>query len=101
MRNYAVCSAAVFALASVLIGCGGNTEVGDTARNAAIYRSVIADVVDTSSAGLDHSAERPVLFIEAFEADGMTLEVQVKLVTSFIEQYDVRFIDDRDRKSVV
>ncbi len=96
LRNYVVRLTAIFALAGVLFGCGSNAEADNTARNAEIYRSVIADVVDKSGAGLDHSTERPVLFIEAFEADGMTLEVQVKLVTSFIEQYDVRFIDDRD-----
>lgn len=96
LRTNALRLTTVFALAGVLIGCASNTKVDETARNAAIYRSVIADVVDRSGVSLDDSEDQPVLFIEAFEADGITLEVQVEVVTSFIEQYEIRFIDDRD-----
>jgi hypothetical protein len=96
LRTNALRLTTVFALAGVLIGCGIDTEVDDADRNATIYRSVIADVVGRSGVGLDDSDDLPVLFIEAFEADGISLEVQVEVVTSFIEQYEIRFIDDRD-----
>jgi hypothetical protein len=100
LRTSALRLTSVFALAGVLMGCVSDTAVDDTARNAAIYRSVIADVVDHSAVGLDSSDDLPVLFIEAFETDGITLEVQVEVVTSFIEQYEIRFIDDRDEALV-
>ena len=96
LRTTALRLSTFFALAGVLIGCGSNSEVDDADRDATIYRSVIADVVDRSGVSLDDSEHRPVLFIEAFEADGISLEVQVEVVASFIEQYDIRFIDDHD-----
>ena len=96
VRKQTLRLAAVLVVASVLIGCGSSTEVDDTARNAAIYRSVIVDVVDRSGVVLDGVDGLPVLFIEAFDADGIALEVQVEVVSSFIEQYEIRFIDHRD-----
>lgn len=89
------------ALAGVLIGCVNGTEVDNTARDVAVYRSVVADVVDRSGVDLDRSEDLPVLFIEAFDADGIPLEVQVELVNSFIEQYEVRFIDHLDEAVAV
>lgn len=88
--------AAVFLVAGVLIGCVNNTDGDNTARNAAVYRSVIADVIDRSGVVLDSEEDSPVVFIEAFDADGISLEVQVEVVSSFVEQYEIRFIDDRD-----
>ena len=95
-RTHASGLAAAFALASVLIGCVNSADVDNTERDAAIYRSVIADVADRSGVVLDGSEDLPVVFIEAFDADGIDLEVQVEVVGSFIEQYEIRFIDDRD-----
>jgi hypothetical protein len=87
---------AIFALASVLIGCGSDSELQDTDRDVAIYRSIIADVADRSDLGPNDSEDLPLLFIESFGADGIGLEVQVEVVASFIEQYEIRFIDDRE-----
>jgi hypothetical protein len=87
---------AILTAALVLIGCGDSPEVDNVARDAAIYRSVIADVVDRSGVDLDDSENLPVLFIEAFDADGIAIEVQVEIVNRFIEQYEIRFIDDHD-----
>ncbi|MDH4278217.1 MAG: hypothetical protein OEZ14_17610 [Acidimicrobiia bacterium] len=89
------------ALAGVLIGCVNGTEVDDTARDAAVYRSVVADVVDRSGVDLDRSEDLPVVFIEAFDVAGIPLKVQVELVNSFIEQYEIRFIDHLDEAVVV
>ena len=93
--------ATVVALSGLLIGCVNSIESDITDRNAAIYRSVIADVVERSGVELDSSEGLPVLFIEAFDVDGIALEVQVELVTSFTEQYEIRFIDDRDEATAI
>ena len=95
LRTHALRLGALLAVAGVLIGCLNSTDGDDTARNAAVYRSVIADVVDRSGVVLD-GEELPVVFIEAFDADGIALEVQVEVVSSFAEQYEIRFIDHRD-----
>jgi hypothetical protein len=95
-RTYALRLATALSLAGVLSGCVDGTETDDTARDAAIYHSVIADVLDRAGVDLDRSEALPVVFIEAFDADGIALEVQVDVVNSFIEQYDIRFIDDRN-----
>lgn len=86
-------SAAIFALASLLSGCANTTEVDNTLRDAAVYRSVIVDVVDSSGVELDDTEDLPMVFVEAFDADGIALEVQVEIVNGLIETYHVRFID--------
>jgi hypothetical protein len=96
LSDSAVCLAAGFTLALVLSGCASNTDADNTLRDAAVYRSVIVDVVDRSAVDLDSSGELPTLFIETFDADGVALEVQVEIVNDLIEQYEVRFIDDRE-----
>lgn len=96
IRTHASVLAAVFAVASVLIGCVNSAVVDHTERDAAIYTSIIADVADRSGVVLDGTADLPVLFIEAFDADGIDLQVQVEVVGSFIQQYEIRFVDDRD-----
>lgn len=100
-RTSALRLAILFALAGVLSGCANNTKVDNTPRNAAIYRSVIADAVDRSGVNLDDSEDLPVVFIEAFDQNGIALEVQVEVVNGFIEQYEIRFIDDRDEAMAV
>lgn len=88
-------TAAVAAL-WLLSGCveGGGTD--NSVRDAAIYQSVILDVVERSGIGLDGAAGRPVLFVEALGSDQIPLRVQVAVVNGLIEQYEIRFIDDRD-----
>lgn len=96
LRTHASVLAAFFAVASVLVGCVNSDDVDNTERDAAIYRLIIADVAGRSGVVLDGSEDLPVLFIEAFDADGIDLQVQVEVVGSFIEQYEIRFIDNRD-----
>lgn len=96
IRTHAPVLAAVLAVASLLIGCVNSAVVDNTERDAAIYRSIIADVADRSEVVMDSTTDLPVLFIEAFGADGIDLQVQVEVVGSFIEQYEIRFIDVRD-----
>ena len=92
----AMCVAAAFALTVLSTGCVDNADSDNTIRDTAVYRAVIVDVVDRSGVDLDSSDELPTLFIEAFDADGIALEVQVEIVNDLTEQYDVRFVDDRE-----
>lgn len=96
LRSCTICLATFLAVSGLVLGCTNDGEVDNTVRNAAIYQTVIADVVDRSGVDLSDSEDSPVLFIEAFDADGIALEVQVEIVTGFIEDYEIRFIDDRD-----
>lgn len=77
-------------------GCTANAAARTTERDAEIYQSVIADIVDQSGSELARPDDVPLLFIEAFDADGIPLEVQVAVVAGFVEDYEIRFIDDRD-----
>lgn len=81
---------------SLLSGCANGGEPDHTVRDAAIYRSVVIDLVDRSQADLDPSDALPVLFIEALGANGIPLKVQVEIVAGFVDQYEIRFIDHRD-----
>ena len=92
----AMCVAAAFALTVLSTGCVDNADSDNTIRDTAVYRAVIVDVVDRSGVDLDSSDELPTLFIEAFDADGIALEVQVEIINDLTEQYDVRFVDDRE-----
>ncbi len=53
LRTHGSRLAAVFALASVMTACTNSTEVDNTSRDAAVFRSVIVDVVDRSGVELD------------------------------------------------
>ncbi len=77
----------------LLAGCGNGDQPDETARDAAIYRSVLTDIVDRSGVEFDGDEDLPVLYIEALGPDGIPLEVQVEVVGAFVEQYEIRFID--------
>jgi hypothetical protein len=80
----------------LLSGCTDGGEREDAERDAAIYRSVIVDVVERSGVDLDGGEDLPVLFLEALGPDGIPLGVQVEVVGHFVERYEIRFIDDLD-----
>ena len=80
----------------LLAGCTADGDPDTTDRDAAIYLSVIVDLVDRSGVELDDEEELPVLFIEALGPEGIPLPVQVEVVGGFVEQYEIRFIDDLD-----
>lgn len=87
--------AVLTAVVVAAVGCVDPQEADTTERDAAIFGVVLRDLIDGSGADLDDSEELPVVFIEAFGPDGIALEVQIEVVNSFIDQYDIRFIDDR------
>ncbi len=88
--------ATVLVAFGLLSGCANGGESDHTVRDAAIYRSVVIDLVDRSEADLEPSEDLPVLFIEALGVDGIPLQVQVEVVAGFVEQYEIRFIDQFD-----
>lgn len=97
LRSRRLWLATAVAAVGVLCGCVNGSETDDSgARDAAIYRSVILDVVDRSGIELDGTEQPPVLFVEALGSEEIPLQVQVDVVGGFIEQYDIRFIDVRD-----
>lgn len=88
--------ATVLVAFGLLTGCANGGESDNTVRDAAIYRAVVVDLVDRSRADLEPSEDLPVLFIEALGVDGIPLQVQVEVVAGFVEQYEIRFIDQFD-----
>ncbi len=86
--------ATAVAALGLLSGCVNETD--DSARDAAIYRSIILDVVDRSGIELDGAEQPPVLFVEALGPDDIPLRVQVDVIGVLLERYEIRFIDDRD-----
>ena len=77
----------------LVAGCTGDAGQDNTARDAAVYHSVIVDLADRSTVDLDESEALPVLYVEGL-ASGVPLEVQVEVVAEFDEQYEIRFIDE-------
>ena len=96
LRSRRLRLATAIAVLVLLPGCVNGSEPDHTARDAAIYQSVILDVVDGSGIELDATERPPVLFIEALGIDMIPLRVQVDVIGGLIEQYEIRFIDDRD-----
>lgn len=81
--------------ALLLAGCPANGDDEPPNRDASVYRGVINDIVKQSSVQTEDPETLPTLFIEAFDPEGIPLEVQVELVAEFEDRYAVRFIDDR------
>lgn len=81
----------------LLTGCPSDTDstVGKS-KEAAVYEAVIADLSDEFRI-VDPVPDRdPVLYVEAFDLEGIPLRVQVDMVAGFIDRYDVRFVDERE-----
>lgn len=96
LRRRPLWLATAVAALGLLSGCVDSNETDDSAPDAAIYRSIILDVVDRSGIELDGAEQPPVLFVEALGPDEIPLRVQVDVIGGLIEQYEIRFIDDRD-----
>lgn len=85
--------AALCVLVGLATACSRDTGEDTTARDVAVYRSVIADLVDRSVVELDDSQGSPVLYVEGLGAL-IPLAVQVGVVAAFADDYEIRFIDD-------
>jgi hypothetical protein len=95
-RNVAsLAVAAAVALGVLLTACGSNPVDDPVQDDAEVYRTVIGDLVARSGVVFPPSEKPPVLFVEALGVDGIDLEVQVAVVTAWVERYEIRFIDDR------
>lgn len=96
MTSPSRCLVVVLAFLVLLSGCGNRQPaVDNTGRDAAVYRTVILDLVDRSTVDLDGTEEIPILFIEALGADDFGLPLQIEIIATFLDQYEIRFIDDR------
>ena len=92
-RARAVGVSVMVASIGLVVGCVGDAGDDATARDAAVYRSVVFDLVDRSAVVLDDSDQLPVLFVEGLASE-VPLEVQVEVVADFTQLYEVRFIDE-------
>lgn len=90
----AACAATVV-LALALVACGSDRIDDPVQDDAEIYRTVISDLVTRSGVVFPRSEDPPVLYVEALGVDGIDLEIQVDLITAWVDRYDFRFIDDR------
>ena len=88
--------ATALAVVWLLSGCTEGDETDDSARDAAIYRSVIVDLVDRSGVELESDEDLPLIYVEAIGPDGIPLAVQIEVVGGLVEQYEIRFIDHLD-----
>jgi len=81
----------------LLTGCPSSTDsTVDQTKEAEIYEAVITDLSDQFRF-VDPIPNRDlVLYVEAFDLEGIPLQVQVDMVAAFIDRYDVRFVDARE-----
>jgi hypothetical protein len=86
---------AVALAALLLVGCPADEEDDTYERDAAIYYELINDIVKGSTVETEDPETLPTVYIEAFEPEGILLEVQVEIVVDFQERYNIRFVDDR------
>jgi hypothetical protein len=96
MKAWSVRLVAALVVIGLLTGCPNEDQKDDDERDAAIYESVIEDLIERSGVELDGGADLPVLFIEAIGPDGILLPVQVEVVGRFEDRYEIRFIDHLD-----
>ena len=78
-----------------MAACPSTGEDDPNERAAAIYLKVINDIANDAQVEPEDPDGLASLFIEAFDPEGIALEVQVEIVADFVDRYDVRFIDDR------
>lgn len=81
----------------LLTGCPSGTDstIGKS-KEAAIYEAVITELSDQFQIVDPFENRDPVLYVEAFDIEGIPLHVQVDMVAGFIDLYDVRFVDVHD-----
>lgn len=73
---------------------GSDSSADSTERTAAAYSVIIDDLLRRQPIEPAEGSELPVVYIEAFADEGISLEVQVLVVANLAEQLEIRFIDD-------
>ena len=90
-------AALLFVVAGVLLSsCPGSDSPDNADRDAAIYVAVLSVHLGEVSTPSTEPDKLPVVFVESFQPNGLRLSVQVQVVAALAENFDVRFIDDRD-----
>ena len=73
-------------LALLLTACPSD-DSDETLRDVEVYRVVIAVLVGDFTPDPPAPDENPIVFVESFVPGGISLEVQVELVSVFSEEY--------------
>lgn len=75
--------------------CSGERKSDTSDRDASAYEAVISALLEESPPDHEDPDRLPVVYVEAFGQEGISLVVQVKLVTVYAADYQLRFLDDR------
>ena len=85
----------------LVAACSGESPPDTTDRDASAYEAVIDALLQGSPPDQEDPDQLPVLYIEAFGQEGISLTVQVKLVTDYAATYRLRFVDARGEALLV
>ncbi len=96
-RSSALRSAAgvAAALALMLLTACPSEGADEVSREFEVYRAVIADMGARFPTEPVEPDEEPVIYLESFAPDGVSLQDQVDLVAAFDDGYELRFVDER------
>ncbi len=79
----------------LVTACSSQPKPETTDRDASAYEAVIGALLEGSPPDHEDPDQLPVIYIEAFAQEGISLTVQVKLVTDYAATYRLRFVDAR------
>lgn len=82
------------ALIGLLAACTDDPQPSAAERDAAMYGSVVQDLVDRSGVELGETWIEPVVFVGALETNTIELDTQIMVIDQLRDFYSIRFIDD-------
>ncbi len=85
----------------LVTACSSQPKPETTDRDASAYEAVIGALFEGSPPDHEDPDQLPVIYIEAFGQEGISLTVQVKLVTDYAATYQLRFVDARGEALLV
>ncbi|NNF55094.1 MAG: hypothetical protein HKN03_11715 [Acidimicrobiales bacterium] len=85
----------------LVTACSSQPKPETTDRDASAYAAVIDALLQGSPLDQEDPDRLPVIYVEAFAQEGISLTVQVQLVTAYADTYQLRFVDDRGEALLV
>ena len=85
----------------LVTACSSQPNPETTDRDASAYEALIGALLEGSPPDHEDPDQLPVIYIEAFGQEGISLTVQVKLVTDYAATYQLRFVDARGEALLV
>ena len=85
----------------LVTACSSQPKPDTTLRDASAYEAVIGALLQGSPPDRKDPDQLPVIYIEAFGQEGISLTVQVQLVTDYAATYRLRFVDARGEALLV